>query len=250
MRNALKIAAVTGGLGLAFSLAPALAASASTSASTSAPLAASVAVPAGAATLPEVAHAAPSQPKITYFTYRTFIDKKFADRFPCVLKNRKFGGDGRGFSTAANAGHRTSMTVGINWTAQKGLTKKSVGVMKLYDSKGKLVSSKKPATNGMKFGRVVIARDTARFTLDHSVANPFCTSGATRYKVTVTLHRDGRYSLNGQRRKSPHHEAFIRFDGNFGKAHWVLRKKNHDFKCLTSDATCGLERLAVSGKAR
>lgn len=244
MKKGARLATIAG-IGMTLGLTPALGGTAS---------AGPVAAP--SAQVAAQAVAAKKAPRLTLFTYRTFIRQKYVKGWAvkACLKNPltsdKFGGDNRSYSTKINTGYRSNMTVGISWPSKKGYTAKSVGYTKRYSKSGKLKSRKKASTKNMKFSKISVTSSKATFTLDHSATNPYCakTGGAIRYKVKVTLWRSGKYSLSGYRRKAPEHEAFIRYNSIGGKSYWVMRKKNVNFKCLVA-ALCKTETLKISGKA-
>lgn len=181
------------------------------------------------------------------FRYRTFISPSTAPGFPCKLSNGYFGGDGRSYS-ATSGTHRTRMRTWIDWWDKgKPYHYKHVYSTKFYNNNGTLHSTKTASMDKMKFETIRKSSSRVGFKYDHSASNPYCPSkGAIRYVITVNVWKSGTWTTSGWRRKSPHHEAYVRKDTNSWRV--VLRKKNEGFQCLNA-LMCTTQRLDASGTA-
>ncbi|WP_151569281.1 hypothetical protein [Actinomadura rudentiformis] len=233
-------------------LVPGLAVAFLTTGMSTAAAAAPVAASAPSAPTTLAAPAAPAveaaaQKNSTYFVYRTFIKDKRVNAFPCVAQGGQFNGNNRSYSTKDSAGFKTNMALGVNWKTSKVHTSKKVSATKLYRG-GKLKGTKTATSKNMKFtgGKFAGTGSSRKYTvtLKHSATNPFCTriGGAIDYQVTVTIYRSGKVALSGSRRKVPNHEAYVFHNSLSGKRTFVLKKKNHGFKCLQPVA-CKRETL-------
>ncbi|MGI5201275.1 hypothetical protein ACQEU6_06715 [Spirillospora sp. CA-108201] len=177
--------------------------------------------------------------KTTTVTYRTFIKNSKVSALGCYYSDPTggtrywFTGDGRSYSTAKRS-YRTMMRVSINWKKKKITVTKDVGTSKVINRKGKVVARKRASMKKMKVINAKVNKNgkSAGFQLDHSATNPFCkkTGGSIRYKLGMSVFKDGKYILVGWRQKAPHHEMFI--DHNDTKPKFLFRAKNHGFICL------------------
>jgi hypothetical protein len=179
----------------------------------------------------------------TTFEYRTFIADKTVPGNPCVLwpVGAKFAGDDRGYSATSQA-YRTQMRATAIWGAPSQLSSsKQVGESHLLNRDGSLRDTKRATDEDMHFKQLSLSRTKASFRLDHSATNPFCThiGGTDRYKVTVALYKNGRWSISGWRRPAPHHEAYIQQGSGSWKT--VIKKPSNGILCLT--VICGTTRV-------
>ncbi|PZG41225.1 hypothetical protein C1I98_21625 [Spongiactinospora gelatinilytica] len=102
----------------------------------------------------------------------------------------------------------------------------------------------------MKFVDLKVSSTKASFDIKHWAKNPYCITGAIKYNLKVALYRDGRFSVSGERRKAPHHEAYLIHDYYVTNPPlFVIMKKNKGFHCLTG-ILCRKEKLRASGRWR
>ncbi|WP_433330479.1 DUF3238 domain-containing protein [Spirillospora sp. CA-294931] len=216
-----------------------------------------------AGSAPALAEAAPAKSAgtggknytTTHFVYRTFITDKYvggAAVKACAgtTKNWKFGGDNRSYSTSPTASHRTYMGVVVHWKKDKfphiewG---KSAGKTKLYNEKNKLIRTKTASTADMRIPTRIVSKTKVKFTIDHSATNPHCPTigGAIKYKIAVTLNRNGSWYVSGWRRPVPNHESYIWQDKKAPR--WILRHGNKGFHCLTG--VCKNDKINIGGKS-
>ncbi|WGW11355.1 hypothetical protein LWF01_14850 [Saxibacter everestensis] len=166
--------------------------------------------------------------------YTTFISSKTVKTFMCELKDRRYGGDDRGYSATARS-YRTRVQVNATFGKSASVTAgKRVQDTHSYNTSGKLVGTRNAGSKGIKVLVKSRSATRAKVRINHSVGNPFCYTGAIKYNMDVTLSKYGGYKVAGSHRQAPHHEVYrSRDDGPF---YFVYKKAAKSFTCLVAGA--------------
>lgn len=204
------------------------------------------------------------QPYKTAVQYETFIPNYrvpagwLAGMTCSARRTDEFGGDNRSFSlptTSAStpdtrSDFRTLMYFEVAWDALPPndlRIYKAIRPTRLYRNNA-LIATKTASSSSMYFKNLQHGAGSAyaQAVFDHSAANPFCSVGSVRYRVTNRFYRSGMVETVGWRRQAPAHEVYARRNDGWGNF-WstITRRTNGGFACL-ADGACATDYFSAS----
>lgn len=178
-----------------------------------------------------------------WVTVRTFIAQSRVGAPPATCEYGtayEFGGDNRGYSTAASAAHRTSQTANLRFNNNNARligSSKSVGLTTVYrKSTGALVDSRRAGAGGIETYELPDSSNTkvnVRFST--TAQDPFCSVGKISGAFTMGVFSNGNWEIrSGSHRAAPHWEVYAAWVG--GATQTIYRASMTHIGCLIGGA--------------
>jgi hypothetical protein len=169
---------------------------------------------------------------------RTFIPQNRIDAPPAGCSygsGYQFDGDGRGFTNAIDASHRTDMTAGVLWTDNNPRLSgysKDIGQTVVYKkSTGAVVARKTASAADVWVKELGSDNDQVDLRFSIQARNPFCWIGSIAGAFTMNVYKNGNWAIrSGSHRQMPNWEITIGWTG--GTRHTVYRRSYANVTCL------------------
>lgn len=169
---------------------------------------------------------------------RTFIPQSKLDAPPAGCSygsGYQFDGDGRGFTNAITASHRTDLTAGVRWDnsdPRLSGSSKNIGETVVYKkSTGAVVARKTASAADLWVKELGSDSDQVDLRFSIQARNPFCSLGSIAGAFTMTVYKNGNWAIrSGSHRQMPNWEVTIGWTGDVRTT--VYRRQYQNVTCL------------------
>ncbi len=184
------------------------------------------------------------------FKVVTFIPAAKPQAFPCTgntWDDMYFAGNNRSYDSTSIS-YKTYLRANVDWNTRKVTQVKKTPDTKLYYANGTLKATRNAGTADYNVYSTTVGSTSASLKMKHEATNPFCPTkgGAIAYNFSVTLKKDGRYSILGTHRQVPSYEIYHKKPGTT-KWSTVYQKKILSFGCLHPNPACPIARVDKKG---